>query len=362
MPSTSPALVTSSTRRRRRASRAADRCRGLDRDLERRRVVRAGLHVEHDRGARAPARFVLADHQLTGARGRAPVHAAQVVAELVLAERDELVAEVAHDRAARTRLVLGADAAPDGDRQRTMSCTRGRTTSSASPALGSLRRATPNGSVTAIASGPTRYRPRRRVGMRYAARAVAPAASGGTRNRAARAAFVEPVGGGEQGSGAGARGSRPAGRCGPREPTCSRSGCTRRLTASVSGAWNRSQPAAATTSTSAAIPTTSISLVPEQVAADHQAEGGTGERPPPTGERGGAVTASGPTGTTGGLTARSRRAAAQTPVAPGTGTDARIPRTTSSARDAAQLGVGREEQPVLEHRRRDAASRRRAAT
>ena len=62
-----------------------DRRGGLDRDLERRRVVGRRPHVEHHRGARPPARFVLADHEITGAGGRAPVHAAQVVADLVLA-------------------------------------------------------------------------------------------------------------------------------------------------------------------------------------------------------------------------------------------------------------------------------------
>ena len=76
-----------------------DRRRGLDRDLERLGVVAVRVHVEHDRGARPPPRFVLADHQLAGARGRAPVHAAQVVADLVVAQGEELVAEVAHHRA-----------------------------------------------------------------------------------------------------------------------------------------------------------------------------------------------------------------------------------------------------------------------
>ena len=68
----------------------------------------------------------------------------------------------------------------------TMSSTRGRTSTSLSATLGSTRRARPNGSVAESDSGPTRYRPRRRVGTRYAARAVAPPASGGTRKRAAR--------------------------------------------------------------------------------------------------------------------------------------------------------------------------------
>ena len=77
-----------------------DRCDRLDRDFERLGVVAVGMHVEHDRGAGTPARFVLADHEVAGARGRAPVHAAQVVAELVLAQREELVAEVARHRPA----------------------------------------------------------------------------------------------------------------------------------------------------------------------------------------------------------------------------------------------------------------------
>jgi hypothetical protein len=39
--------------------------------------VSVGMHIEHDRGAGTPARFVLADHELAGARSRAPVHSAQ---------------------------------------------------------------------------------------------------------------------------------------------------------------------------------------------------------------------------------------------------------------------------------------------
>jgi hypothetical protein len=60
----------------------------------------ARQHVEHDCGARSPPRFVLADHEL-GAGRRLPVRTAQVVAQLVVAQGDELVAEIAHHRATR---------------------------------------------------------------------------------------------------------------------------------------------------------------------------------------------------------------------------------------------------------------------
>ena len=134
-----------------------DRRRRLDRDLERLGVVCAGEHVEHDRGARPPARFVLADHELAGARGRAPVHAAQVVAELVLAQRQELVAEVAHHRARRRAPRCSALMRLPTATGATMSCTRGRTTSSASPALGiAAARETERIGHARPTSGPTR--------------------------------------------------------------------------------------------------------------------------------------------------------------------------------------------------------------
>ena len=124
----------------------------------------------------------------------------------------------------------------------TMSCTRGRTTSSASPALGSLRRATPNGSVTAIDE-----RARRgsgRVGGWGCGTPRAPSRRrrAGARGTAPRAGLRRTSRWRRAGGWRARRGSRPSRSMRPSEPTCSRSGCTRRLTASVGGDWKRSQP------------------------------------------------------------------------------------------------------------------------
>ena len=68
--------------------------RCFDRAFERRVVVPAGPDVEHDEHRRAAPCFVLAHHQALPARGRAPVHAPQVVAGFVVAQVEELAAAV----------------------------------------------------------------------------------------------------------------------------------------------------------------------------------------------------------------------------------------------------------------------------
>ena len=68
----------------------------LDRGLEGIVDMGVGSRVEHDHDVRFPVRRVLADEQLAGARGRGPVDLAQVVADLVLAQRRELVALQRH--------------------------------------------------------------------------------------------------------------------------------------------------------------------------------------------------------------------------------------------------------------------------
>ena len=81
--------------------------------------------------------------------------------------------------------------APGGSRS---SCTRGQiVTSSASPAV-QLRRARPNGSVTASVIGPSEYRPRWFVGTRYAARACCPPPECGDEEPRGTPATVEHVG------------------------------------------------------------------------------------------------------------------------------------------------------------------------
>ena len=81
-----PVLSITSTGRSAAFDRGHDRRARLDRALERRAVVRAGPHVEHHEHRRAAARFVLAHHQMPAARGRPPVHVAEVVAGRVLAQ------------------------------------------------------------------------------------------------------------------------------------------------------------------------------------------------------------------------------------------------------------------------------------
>ena len=208
----------------------------------------------------------------------------------------------------------------------TMSCTRGRTTSSASPALGSLRRARPNGSVTddrertdPVAAAST---------GRDAVRGAGDRPGRERRDEEARRApaLVEPVGGGEQGSGPAAQvldqevdaalGCRRGG--GP--------GRTRRLTASSGGVWSRSHSATAITSTNAAIPSTSISSAPRRKLPTTSPIAAPGERPAASGQGDGAASSrarwAGP---------RWPRRESQPPPAPGTGTDVMIERTTSLA-------------------------------
>ena len=73
-----------------------DRCRDLDRDLERLAVVRVGTGVEHHDDVGLPVRRVLTDEELARPRSRGPVDLAQVVADLVLTQRRELVAVERH--------------------------------------------------------------------------------------------------------------------------------------------------------------------------------------------------------------------------------------------------------------------------
>ena len=101
VPSTSPALVTTSTRRRSRTRRATTDAAASTATSNDSASCAPGCTSSTTAARERQPRLVLADHQLAGARGRAPVHAAQVVADLVVAQRDELVAEVAHDRARR---------------------------------------------------------------------------------------------------------------------------------------------------------------------------------------------------------------------------------------------------------------------
>ncbi len=240
-----------------------DRRRRFDRDFERLGVVCARVHVEHDRGARSPPGFVLADHELAGAGRRLPVHAAQVVAQLVVAQGDELVAEVAHHRARRGGLVLGADAAADRDRERrsraragarparlrprSVHCgARARTGRSPRPPAG--RRGTAPGGGSG--SGTRRARSPRR-------RAAAPgSARRGALRRTSR--WRRPAGWrGCPGSRRGGRSAPPTrravGRDGPGGSPPARAAC-----------WNRSQSVTPTTRASAATPSTSISSAPRR--------------------------------------------------------------------------------------------------
>ena len=91
-PSDWPLLAITSTRRRilvRRSTTDAVASIAASNDL---RVMGAGPGVEHDDRAGAPLGLVLADHEVAGPGRRAPVHAPKVVADLVLAQREELLA------------------------------------------------------------------------------------------------------------------------------------------------------------------------------------------------------------------------------------------------------------------------------
>ena len=256
---------STSTRRCRRTRRATDRGRGLHRDLERLRVVALGVHVEHDRGLRAPARLVLADHELAGAGGRAPVHAAQVVAQLVLAQGEELVAEVAHERARRDRLGVAADAAADRDRRHDRRARAGARAPRPPRPRSSVRRARPNGSDGA----------HRRAGRPGSGRAVAwgcgtrhapsrPGASGGTRKRAARRPSSNQSVAVSSGVAprpwfSTVRSMRPS------APTWRRSGRTRRVTAEVGcAAETRARRAPPSSSETAASASASSSTAPSR--------------------------------------------------------------------------------------------------
>ena len=352
VPSTSPALVIDLDPAPQAHEPRGDRRRRFDRDLERRGVVRARLHVEHHRGARPPAGFVLADHQLAGAGGRAPVHAAQVVADLVLAQRDELVAEVAHDRARRARLVLGADAAPDRDRRHDV------VHAWAHDELGLARAGLAAAGQAERIGDRDRERPDAVAAAATGGDAVRGAGGGAGRERrdeeARRApAFVEPVGGGEQGSGAGAEVldqqvdaalGADVQAVGVHAPAHRQRG--RGLEPQPRGGRDHQHQRGE--------PEHQHLDGAEQVAADDEPERGAGERPAPPGEGGGAARFAGrsadSTDSRWAATAASAVGAAgvtdgaQPPVAPGTGTEARIAAHDVVGGDAAQLGVGGDEQ------------------
>ena len=171
------------------------------------------------------------------------------------------------------------------------------------------------------------------------------------------ASLVEPVGGEEQGSGAACRGSRPSRSMRPSEPTWRRSGRTRRLTASSGRAWNRSQSATPATSARAATPSTSISSAPSRkLPTTSPSAAPVSDQPRrvsvvmrfvlgPIGGPGGALTRAAPS---------PRRRAGHRHRGQDRPHDV-------ARRHAAQLGVGREHQPVLEHRGQRRASRRRGS-
>ena len=134
-PSVRPSVVMTSTGQR-AADQAGDDGRGgFDRGLERRVVVGAGPGVEqHDR-VRLPLGFVLAHDELAGAGGGTPVDSPEVVADLVLAQGQELLAvdRGAWNRTANGDALRSRPGAPGGIRS---SCTRGQiVTSSAVPAV-----------------------------------------------------------------------------------------------------------------------------------------------------------------------------------------------------------------------------------
>ena len=102
-PSRRPAVVRMSTLRPARPMRHRDRRERLDRGLVGAAAVRAGAVVEHEHGLGLPGRLVLAHDQLAEARGRAPVDPPQVVADLVVAQREELVVRRRRHRHQRPR-------------------------------------------------------------------------------------------------------------------------------------------------------------------------------------------------------------------------------------------------------------------
>ena len=228
-----------------------------------------------------------------------------------------------------------------------MSWTRGRTTSSASPALVRLRRARPNGSAAAPRAG-------RRVatapagrGMRYAARAVSPRPRAAARGSGRRAGPRRTSRCDEQRAWRACRGSRPGGRSGPRRRRGGGRGAPGRLDRERGAPLARSHERTATTTSSTRgdpehehleapsrkLPTTSPSAAPSATTAP-------GERRPRS--RLAAARRVPPAGALRGRRAHAGRARHRH----------RRPadRRTTSPDAAPQLGVGREQEPVLEHR------------
>ena len=276
--------MTTSTRRRSRTSRAVTDAAASTATSNDSASCAPGVHVEHDRGARTPPRLVLADHQLAGARGRAPVHAPQVVAHLVVAQGHELVAEIAHDRARRRRLVLGADAAPDRDRRHDLVHARAhdelRLARARLAAAGETERVGDRHreGTDAVAAAPT---------GRDAVRGAGGRPGRERRDEEARRApaFVEPVGGGEQGSGPRRPGSRPGGRCGPRSRRgggrVAPAGSPPARVGSGTAATARPRPRAR----ARRCPSTSISSAPSRKLPTTSPHRRAGERPAASGQR-----------------------------------------------------------------------------
>ena len=166
-----------------------------------------------------------------GARGRTPVHAPQLVADLVVAQRPELAALVVDEAVARSPSV-GSGSRPPPSPARTEDAHRGHTTTSASPSTDHVapRDAERVGDASRR-SGPTRNRPRRVVGTRYAARcssrrarrARRRTARRGGRRRTRRRGVTSGVG--DVPTFVSSSSTRPL------APTCSRAGCWTRAAA-----------------------------------------------------------------------------------------------------------------------------------
>ena len=182
-----PSLVATSMRRRMRREPVDDRRRRLHRDLERRAPVglRPGVEDDAPCGRRhCASSWRIMSSSRPGARS--PVHPAEVVADLVLAQREELLA-VGGLRARLHRLHRGHQppAAPAGARG-CRGC-GGRSGRRSGSSGSRSRRATPNGSVTVSGERADRVAPapRRRDPVRGPGRAPH-LGRGGSENRAAR--------------------------------------------------------------------------------------------------------------------------------------------------------------------------------
>ena len=118
--------------------------RRFHRAFERRAIVRGGADVEHQQHGRAAPGLVLAHHQVPAARGRPPVHVAQVVAGRVLAQRHEVAARL--DPGAHGGVVAVEVETADVGRRRRSSWTRGYTMTCSVPSTRRLAETSPNGS------------------------------------------------------------------------------------------------------------------------------------------------------------------------------------------------------------------------